>query len=115
MSPHDDQDQAYDADLVSLYRAAAVETPPERLDRAVLKAAAAQEARARYMPWAALAATLLIAAMLAPLVQSRLSTSYDHEAAEAYLLQVQAPITPDQVADPADAYLLELPAAGAAS
>lgn len=115
MTPRDDQDQALDADLVALYRASAVETPSAHLDRAVLAAAAGEIRRARFMPWAALAATLVLAAMLAPLAKSRLATSYDHEAAEAYLLQVQAPITPDQVADPADAYLLELPAAGAAS
>lgn len=115
MTARDEEDQAYDAALVSLYRATAAEAPSRRLDDAVLAGAAAEIRRARYMPWAALAATLLIAAMLAPAVKSRLSTSYDHEATEEYLLQVQAPITPDQAADPAEAYLLELPPAGAKS
>ena len=101
----DDHDCA-DPDLVSLYRAAARETPSPHLDRAVLAAAASEVRRRRHLPWAALAATLVLAVLLAPLLRDRLAPDYDHRAADRYLMQVEAPTAS---AAEVDAYLLQLP------
>lgn len=105
----DRDDPRIDADLLALYRCAAVERPSGAADEAVLKGAASALRRARYMPWAALAATLAVVALLAPAARRQLSTSYDHHAAEAYLMQVQAPVAPADAAGPAEAYLMRLP------
>ena len=103
MSDHD-QD-GIDPGLTALYRANARETPSPAADQAVLAAAAAEVRRRRHFPWLALAATLLLAVMLAPLLRDR-PAAPSAQAVDAYLLQVQAPPAP---ADAIDAYLLRAP------
>lgn len=111
MTRRDEHD--IDPAILALYRAAAVERPAAQVDEAVLSRAAFELRRMRYMPWAALAATLLVVILLAPVARGQLSTSYDHEAAEAYLMQVQAPVAPSDAGSAADAYLLQMPPAAA--